>query len=448
MKKISLKLRLVLSFLGIAGAIWLISGFLAWQESREQIDEFFDTYQLVLARQLATANWGNITPNSQKNTNKIIDNLDDEGEEDDEALGFAVFDNNGKMVFHDNENGGKLIYDANTSGFVEQLLGRKQKPWRVVWVQSIDKKYRIAIGQEVEYRNETALEMIEGTFLPWSCGLIMLLIAAIWLIYVEFKPLQKIADQLAQRKSDDLSPIINENIPLEVIPLVVAINGLFNKISEMIKMERCFIADAAHELRSPLTALNVQLDVVELAKDDETTQQQALKNLREGLNRSSHLVEQMLALSKLDNKVMYQNNDSLDWKDIINQGIEDQINSAREKNIDISLQIKDNFKLEQGQRFLWLLLFRNLLDNAIRYSEQGAWIKINMSENKIEICNNTAKFDKNQLSRLGERFFRPSGQKTSGSGLGLSIVEKIVALHDCYITYSVKDDIFSVSIEK
>lgn len=448
MKKFSLKLRLVLSFLGIAGAIWLISGFLAWQESREQIDEFFDTYQLVLARQLATANWGNITPNSQKNTNKIIDNLDDEGEEDDEALGFAVFDNNGKMVFHDNENGSKLIYDANTSGFVEQLLGRKQKPWRVVWVQSIDKKYRIAIGQEVEYRNETALEMIEGTFLPWGCGLIMLLIAAIWLIYVEFKPLQKIADQLAQRKSDDLSPIINENIPLEVIPLVVAINGLFNKISEMIKMERCFIADAAHELRSPLTALNVQLDVVELAKDDETTQQQALKNLREGLNRSSHLVEQMLALSKLDNKVMYQNNDSLDWKDIINQSIEDQINSDREKNIDISLQIKDNFKLEQGQRFLWLLLFRNLLDNAIRYSEQGAWIKINMSENKIEICNNTAKFDKNQLSRLGERFFRPSGQKTSGSGLGLSIVEKIVALHDCYITYSVKDDIFSVSIEK
>ncbi len=448
MKKFSLKLRLVLSFLGIAGAIWLISGFLAWQESREQIDEFFDTYQLVLARQLATANWENITPNSQKNTNKIIDNLDDEGEEDDEALGFAVFDNNGKMVFHDNENGSKLIYDANTSGFVEQLLGKKQKPWRVVWVQSIDKKYRIAIGQEVEYRNETALEMIEGTFLPWGCGLIMLLIAAIWLIYVEFKPLQKIADQLAQRKSDDLLPITNENIPLEVIPLVVAINGLFNKISEMIKMERCFIADAAHELRSPLTALNVQLDVVELAKDDETTQQQALKNLREGLNRSSHLVEQMLALSKLDNKVMYQNNDSLDWKDIINQSIEDQINSAREKNIDISLQINDNFKLEQGQRFLWLLLFRNLLDNAIRYSEQGAWIKINMSENKIEICNNTAKFDKKQLSRLGERFFRPSGQKTTGSGLGLSIVEKIVALHNCYITYSVKDDIFSVSIEK
>ena len=234
MRKISLKLRLILSFLGVAGAIWLISGVFAWQESREQIDEFFDTYQLVLARQLAPADWTNITVSSQKYANKIIDNLGDEGEEDDEAIGFAVFDNKGKMIFHDNENGRNFTYDGSASGFSEQLLGRKNKLWRIVWVQSVDKKYRIAIGQEVKYRNETALEMIEGTFLLWGCGLLILLIASIWLIYIEFKPLQKVADKLAKRNSDDLSPITNNNIPLEVIPLVEAINELFNKISEMI----------------------------------------------------------------------------------------------------------------------------------------------------------------------------------------------------------------------
>ena len=447
MKKFSLKLRLILSFLGIAGAIWLFSGLLAWQESREQIDEFFDTYQLAVARQLATANWEKTTANAQKNANKIIDTLDDEGEEEDEALAFAVFDNNGTMIFHDNENGRDFIYNEKASGFVEQKLGKKLKPWRIVWVKSIDRKHKIAIGQEIDYRNETALEMIEGTFLPWGVGLLILLIAAIWMIYAEFKPLQKIANKLIERESDDLSPITNENIPLEVTPLVEAINGLFIKISEMIKNERSFISDAAHELRSPLTALNVLLDVVELAKDDLATQQQALKHLREGLTRSSHLVEQMLALSKLDN-ILYQGNDLLNWKTIINQSIDEQKDAAIEKSIDISLQVTEDFSLEKGENFLWMLLLRNLLDNAIRYSEKGAWIKITVLQNKIIVCNNTAKFDSEQLSRLGERFFRPSGQKSTGSGLGLSIVERIASLHNCSVKYTIDKDIFTVAIEK
>ena len=442
----SLKLRLILSFLCMAVLAWLASAILAWNEGREQFDEFFDTYQLVLARQLATVDWSNITSKTQNSVNKIINTLDDEGEEDDEALGLAVFDKTGKMIFHDNKNGRIFTYDNNTNGFAEQYIGKKQKKWRVVWTNSIDNRYRIAIGQEVDYRNEAALEMVEEAYIPWGYGLIVLVIACVFLIHQEFKPLQKITKDLQDRDTDNLCPMEYRKAPKEIVPLLEAMNALLLKITKMIEKERCFIADAAHELRSPLTALNVQLDVVELASDDKKTQQKALKNLREGLERSTHLVEQMLALSKIDTQTHENFDDFLDWKNIFSKAVNEQFDIANDKNIKIKTNFKKNFALKNGQSFLWSLLLRNLLDNAIRYSNVGADINIDIEENKIQISNNKTSVDKKYITRLGERFFRPAGQKINGSGLGLSIVEKIASLHKCSVTYQSVDDIFIVTI--
>lgn len=448
MKKLSLQLRLIISFLIIAGCVWLSSAILAWSESKEQIDEFFDTYQLVLARQLSTVDWQNITPSTQKRVNQIINTLHDDGEEEDEALGMAVFNTHGQMIFHDNENGKEFKYIPQASGFSQQNIGRKMKPWRIVWIKSIDNQYTIAIGQELDYRNESALELIEETTLPWGIGLIILLISCIWLIHKEFTPLKNIANCINSRTSDELSPLEFSNTPQEVKPLISAINTLFSRISNMLQKERSFIADAAHELRSPLTALNVQLDVIELAKDDPSTQQKALQNLREGLERSRHLVEQMLALSKLDNIITCQVEENLDWKNIIQSSIKEHSIEAQNKNIKIVPNLKDNFELKCGQTFLWSLLFRNLIDNAIRYSDNGATIKIETSTNQIQISNNKTLIDSTVLSRLGERFFRPAGNNNNGSGLGLSIVEKIISIHNCHIEYSYQHETFYVTINK
>ena len=195
MKNLSLKLRLIISFLIIAAVVWSASGFLAWNESKEQADEFFDTYQLMLARQLSAADWQNIKPDTQKNIDDIIDDLEDDGDEEDEAIGFAVFDKQGKMIFHDNENGKYFVYNP-ASGFINQPLGRKKDMWRMVWMESSDGKYMIAVGQELEYRDEVALEMVEETFVPWVCGLAVLFLAIIILISKEFRPLKKLAYDL------------------------------------------------------------------------------------------------------------------------------------------------------------------------------------------------------------------------------------------------------------
>ena len=446
MKKLSLKRRLIICFLCMAGITWIISAVLAWYESREQIDEFFDTYQLALARQLSTADWDDVTPKTQKIANKVIDNLKDSGEDEDEALGFAVFDKNGKMVFHDNEKGKFFKYNASAYGFAEQGLGKKHHKWRIVWVKSVDGKYRIAVGQEIEYRNEVALEMVEETILPWGVGLLFLLLMCIWFIYKEFAPLQKIADDFKNREPDDLSSVEYHNTPKEVEPLLDAVNGLLEKIAKMLDRERSFISDAAHELRSPLTALNVQLDVVELATDDIETQKKALMNLREGISRSSHLVEQMLDLSRIESQMKVNNKEKLFFREIILDAVECQKHEADQKQIAIITIFNDDFGVEYGQKFLWSLLMRNLLNNAINYSGNGAKIIIEVNQNQIVLKNNNVSFNKENLSKLGTRFFRPAGQKMNGSGLGLSIVEKIAALHQCKVSFNAVDDEFTVIV--
>ena len=160
-----------------------------------------------------------------------------------------------------------------------------------------------------------------------------------------------------------------------------------------------------------------------MADDDRPTQQQALKNLREGIERSSRLVEQLLALSKLESGNASGEDEELNWELLIGNAIEEQQSSAKLKNIAFTTDIK-------------------------KYSGKGADITLEITEKALTCRNNKVKIEKEHLARLGERFFRPAGQKAQGSGLGLSIVEKIAALHNCCVAYNADDDVFSVIITK
>ena len=449
MKKLSLKIRLIMSFCAAAILILGSAGILSWTESREQTDEFFDTYQLLLARQLSTADWSNIKSSTQQDVNRIVEELQDDGEEEDEALGFAVFDRSGKMIFNDDENGRYFIYSPQASGFENQKIGSKKKKWRLCWIESADKAYKIAVGQEIKYREEFAFELIEEIFLPWGLGLGFLLLMIILLVHYELRPLRKIAQNLSVRNPDDFSRIEENNVQQEIKPLVQSMNRLFGKIEQMLKRERSFVSDSAHELRSPLTALKVQLEVAEMSGEDRPALQKALANLRAGIERSSRLVEQLLALSRLDSTAPNIHlEDVIDWNTLLSNALEEQKNAAAEKNITIEIKGRKKYFPKNGDNFLWSLLLRNLLDNAIRYSQRGSKIKIEFTDGRLKVSNNGASLDKKHLPHLGERFFRPAGQKAGGSGLGLSIVKRIAAQHGCQVSYNLQNDVFSVIIQK
>lgn len=446
MKKMSLRLRLIISFLIVSTCVWTAAAVISWQESRDQIDEFFDTYQLLLARQLSTADWTNLTADMQKKSNRLIENVDDDGEEEDEALGFAVFNRRGEMIFNDDENGRDFIYTPEASGFVNQKIGRKKDMWRIFWLTSADKNFTIAVGQELEFRDDAALELVEETLLPWLVGLSVLLLAVIWMVSRELRPLRRIADELSERDSDNLHPLSLSGQASEILPLIKAINTQFSRIEQMLQRERGFISDSAHELRSPLTALKVQLEVAQLADDDAAARHQALQKLNQGIDRSTRLVEQLLALSRLDSAAAAANDEPLDWPALVNAAVNEQLPAAEEKKINIKTSTDGSAPTTCGQALLWALLLRNLLDNAVRYSPEEAQISIELKDETLSVTNSNTVVAAEYLPRLKERFFRPAGQKSTGSGLGLSIVERIAELHRCRVALTNDDGNFRVTI--
>ncbi len=446
MKKMSLRLRLIISFLIVSTCVWTAAAVISWQESRDQMDEFFDTYQLLLARQLSTADWTNLTADMQKKSNRLIENVDDDGEEEDEALGFAVFNRRGEMIFNDDENGRDFIYTPEASGFINQKIGRKKDMWRIFWLTSADKNFTIAVGQELEFRDDAALELVEETLLPWLVGLSVLLLAVIWMVSRELRPLRRIADELSERDSDNLHPLSLSGQASEILPLIKAINTQFSRIEQMLQRERGFISDSAHELRSPLTALKVQLEVAQLADDDAAARHQALQKLNQGIDRSTRLVEQLLALSRLDSAAAAANDEPLDWPALVNAAVNEQLPAAEEKKINIKTSTDGSAPTTCGQPLLWALLLRNLLDNAVRYSPEEAQISIELKDETLSVTNSNTVVAAEYLPRLKERFFRPAGQKSTGSGLGLSIVERIAELHRCRVALTNDDGNFRVTV--
>lgn len=447
MKKLSLRLRLILFFVIVSCAVWGCAGVLAWTETKEKIDEFFDTYQMAMARQLAGTNWNRIDKDIQKKTDNLLEDIQGADDED-EAIGFAVFDSSGRKVFHDDENGKDFAYQDISGSFVKQRVDGED--WRIIWIKSADGKFRIAVGQEIEYRDDMAWDMLEEFLTPWAIGLVILLLSVIGIISREFLPLRRLAKDIAVRKDDDLSPIADQNIPSEIKPLTNAMNQLLEKVNAVLQRERRFISDAAHELRTPLTALKVQLDVAKLSADDPKTLGVTLDKLEQGINRSTRLVEQLLALSRLETSIQTGQivAESLNWKFLCEQLADEYRYDIAAKKL--SLQISENGQgpFAEGNPVLVELMLRNLLDNAIKYSPQEAKIVINIGNSYIEVRNTDVQIKPQDLLKLGQRFFRVAGQNEKGNGIGLSIVKCIADFYACNLTFANPENIFCAKIER
>ena len=189
-QRLSLRVRLTLIFLILASVIWLLSSFVAWKQTTDNVDELFDTQLMLFAKRLSTLDLNEInaadrmaqTPNKLKH-----------GHVDDDALTFAIFTHDGRMVLNDGDNGEDIPYSYQREGFADgQLVGDKDQ-WRFVWMTSPDGKYRIVVGQEWEYREDMALAIVAGQLIPWLVALPIMLIIMMVLLGRELAPLNKLA---------------------------------------------------------------------------------------------------------------------------------------------------------------------------------------------------------------------------------------------------------------
>ncbi|MGC7560991.1 quorum sensing histidine kinase QseC [Pasteurella sp. PK-2025] len=423
----SLRFRLIITLSLTALCIWLASTAVAWFQVRKEVNDVFDAQQILFAQRLASSDLRNILSHSlPKDENKLLKKA--HKSYDDDALAFAIFTAEGKVVLSDGNNGENFMFTPS-SGFSLNHIRGDDDLWRIFWLPVKNGKLIVAVGQEMDYRDDLINQMVFGQMWIWFASLPFLLAIIVWVVSRELRSLKQVSAQLAQRKPDDTSLVDTDNLPKEILPLVHNLNRFFDRTASMLLRERRFTSDAAHELRSPLAALRIQTEVAQIAGEDTQMREQALLNLTKGIDRATQMIEQLLTLSRLDSLKELENTEAIHWQALIASLVGELYFHAQKRQMDLQFVSDAPELVSQGQPLLLSLMVRNLIDNAIHYCPAGSQIKVSLLPDRLAVEDNGKGVNSADLAKLGQRFYRPVGQNEKGSGLGLSIVHRIAQLH-------------------
>jgi len=293
---------------------------------------------------------------------------------------------------------------------------------------------QVYVGERVDSRGSILWAVLRSTLWPMLVALPLLALVSWWAVYRGVAPLRKLGRTLAARQPQTLQPIMVAGAPSEMVPLVDALNGLFERIARMVESERRFTADAAHELRTPIAAIRAQAQVA-LGENDEAQRRHALESTLQGCDRATRLVEQLLTLSRLEAGVAPALV-PVDLAALVRQVAAEAAPQAIRCQQAIAVEAPGHCPV-RGDAILLAVLVRNLVDNAIRYSPHGASVSVSVASSAggavLRIEDSGPGMKSEEIEHLGERFFRALGTGQGGSGLGWSIVRRVAALHQASI---------------
>lgn len=419
----TLRRRLMLWLLLAAPLLWIGALLTSLLMARLEINELFDTELVHVARQMQAA-----LPQPRAEGAASVPSTGDEGSVDVKDLLIAVWDRDGHLRVADRE-GLLLLHGPAQRGFADLTLAGRS--WRVYYLPSANGTL-VAVGQRVKERRELIWSLAVGPLLPWLLTLPALLAVMALGINRLLKPVAALSAELEGRPADDLRPLQGAALPDDLQPLVAATNRQFERIKALLQRERRFTADAAHELRTPLAALQAQWDAARLAGSVP-----ANEKIGEGLARLGRLIAQMLALARLDHAATTPAV-ALDWRAVVGQALDEVLPLADRQQVEIACEWPADGAAPlplQGDPALLAALLRNLLDNALRHAPPGSPVTLRLAADAIEVLDDGPGVAPEYLARLGDRFFRPPGEPGPGSGLGLSIVQRIATLHGLQVAW-------------
>ncbi len=273
--------------------------------------------------------------------------------------------------------------------------------------------------------------------------LIVLLGGLAWITVLKsLAPLNSIANSLKKQSPYSLTPVALTALPDEILPLAKALNSLLVQLEKAMSVQRKFTADAAHELRTPLTAIDLQAQLLEKCHDDQE-RQELFTHLRSGIVRSSHLVEQLLTLARMEPDKWERPFAQLYLSELLRQAVSDLTPAALVRRIDLGISRSESVQIFGDGESLRILL-NNLIDNAIRHSYQNGRIDVELVRNgsicQVVVTDNGPGIPVSERQRVFDRFYRHAGQNGNGSGLGLAIVREIVRQHHGQIQLEDGDD--------
>ncbi|GAB3650964.1 ATP-binding protein [Ramlibacter alkalitolerans] len=418
----SLRGRLLLMVLGASLAVWLAAAAATWVDARHELDELLDGHLAQAAALLAA---------------RQVRKFKDDEHVDAPSLHrygprvtFQVF-HEGKLALRSPSAPDEPLVgdgEAPVSGFHTVAIG--DEDWRVFATRGAKNDVQVFVAEQVASRDAILYAVLRSTLWPMLLAVPVLLLAGWWAVARGVRPLRTVGAALAHRPAEDLRPVHAPDAPDEMRPLLDALNGLFGRIAQLLERERRFTGDAAHELRTPITAIGAQARVA-LGASAEPQRRQALDRTLAGCDRASRVLEQLLMLSGLEAEAP-RSREPVDLSAIAQAAVADLALAgiARQQNVSLAAGAG---AIVDGNEALLAALCRNLVDNAIRYSPPGARIEVRVRRNAdgvlLAVEDSGRGMSDEDLQRLGQRFFRAEGSEAPGSGLGWSIVQRIAAAH-------------------
>ena len=286
---------------------------------------------------------------------------------------------------------------------------------------------KIAVLQETEYRDDLAATAAYQSVLPPLIALPLMILLTVWITYRAMRPVKTLSASLGQRRSDDLSPLDGEGVPSEIQGFVTAINQLLQRTGENIRRQQRFIADAAHELRSPLTALSLQAErLTKLPQSDEAREQTGL--ILQSIQRNRHLLEQLLTHARAQGSETQRNLTDISLQAQFRRVLQELMPLALNKQQDIGVAVENDLRIRADDTEIYTLI-KTFTDNAIRYTPAGGRIDIGFSETPTTLAiwveDDGPGIPAAERSRVTDAFYRILGTEQQGTGLGLSIADAI-----------------------
>lgn len=327
------------------------------------------------------------------------------------------------------------IQGGTASGFSDAYL--EGRAWRVYALVSASSPLAVYMAEPLAYRKALLSQTARAVAAPLVLALILL--AALIGIVTEraLRPVRRLATDLDGRAPDDLSEVDTDAMPLETHSLGTALNGLLARQAQLLARERRFTADAAHELRTPLAALRAQAQVVARSSTP-AEMRYGLERLQLSIDRTTHLINQLLSLARLEPVNVESVAQRTRAKVVIDLVLDDLAGAARDKELELQVFGCD-YSLPGSSELLYLLI-RNLLENAIRHAPRQGHVQLAVSADQdsasLLISDNGPGIPVAERERAFERFYRIPGNESGGSGLGLSIVGRVVQLLGGHVTLS------------
>ncbi len=419
--------------------VWVALVLLAYDKGQHEAEELLDG-QLSLSARLLEAQifheethhapgWFTENDVDQQKT-ALIEKLDIEDRLPyEQELAFKIRKESGPVILM--SANAASMENFSEPGFHVQVID--DVPWRIYVKKSSDKRFHLQVAHPLSSRDLIGLDVAERIAIPLFFAFPILMLFMYVSVTRSIKPLDSVAASLSARSAENLSPVSDQNIPLELRPIIYAFNRLLERVSDSIKNERRFTSNAAHELRTPLAGTKLHAQLAS-ATTDPVQREQFMNQVLEGLDRSQRLIEQMLRLARLDPENYRQlSHDNIDIRTLLLEVQDAEAEILNKKNQSLVLDVCSSLTSLRGDEELLNVALCNLVGNAVRYSPAGTTITAGSWGNKKEyglyVQDQGPGIAPEDLPTITQRFRRGTDVREEGTGLGLAIVERIASLH-------------------